>query len=66
MFLLHINHHLSLDYIIEKYKVFNERLSDEDKKRKHGIHYGFSEERLRRNYANDLKKAINFNELVNQ
>ena len=65
MYLLHINHHLSLDYLLEKYKVFNKRLSDEDKRKKHGIHYGFSEEKLRNNYANDLKKSINFNELVN-
>lgn len=66
VYVLHINHHLSLDYLIEKYKIFNERLSDEDKRKKHGIHYSLSEGQLRNNYADGLNKAIDFNELVNK
>lgn len=64
IYLLHINHHLSLEYLLSRYQVFNERLSAEDKSKKWGIHYGFSEEKLRRDYSEGLKNAVNFNDLV--
>lgn len=65
IYILHINHHLSLEYLLNRYKRMDERLSNENKRSHLCIHYSFSEERLRKDYENSLKNSINFNELVN-
>lgn len=65
LYVLHINKHFSLKYLLGKYKELNNRQSATNRKNRWCIHYAFSEEKLRKYYEDDLKKSINFNELVN-
>ena len=66
IYVLHINKHLSFEYLLKKYKELNNRQSDTNKRNHWCIHYAFSEQKLKQYYDNDLSKAINFNNLVNQ
>ena len=66
VYVLHINKHLSFEYLLKKYKELNNRQSDTNKKNNWCIHYAFSEERLKNDYDKSLNNAIDFNELVNK
>lgn len=66
IYILHINKHLSFEYLLKKYKELNNRQSVTNKKNHWCIHYAFSEQKLKQYYDNDLNKAINFNNLVNE
>jgi len=46
---------LSVDYVVQRSKEFNKRLSAENLKNKWGNHYQKDEETMRRNYAETLK-----------
>lgn len=64
VYVLHINHHLSLEYLLNRYKTMEERLSKDNKNNHLCIHYSFSEEKLQKDYEEGLKKSINFNDLM--
>lgn len=64
IFCYHICNNLSLEYKLERYKLQNKRRSKEDIKKKWGIHYTFSEQRIRTGYNNAMKKAKNINEFL--
>lgn len=65
LYCLHINHNLSLESKLERYKVLDKRLSFENRRRHHGIHYGFSEVLLTKAWREDAKKRINLNDIIN-
>ena len=65
IYALHINHNLSFAYKIERYKVLHSRLSEINKRKRHGIHYGFDEGLLHRAWIEDSKKLVNFNDVIN-
>lgn len=65
LYCLHINHNLSLDYKLSKYKQLDERLSEENRRKHHGIHYGFSKEILERAWIEDKKRRCNLNDIIN-
>lgn len=64
IYCLHINHNLSLEHKIERYRMMNARLSDLNKTLGHGIHYAFGEEHLRRAWDEDHKHVINFGSII--
>jgi hypothetical protein len=64
IFCLHISSNLGIDYKLEKYKRANARRSPQDIKSKHGVHYAFSEERLRADYKKLLQRAVDFSKVV--
>lgn len=64
LFCLHINHNLSFESKLAKYKVLDERLSEENRRNHHGIHYGFSRGILERAWMEDKKKRVNLNEII--
>ena len=65
LFTLHINHNLSLEYKLVKYRELNDRLSEENRRKKHGIHYAFSEAVLARAWEEDMKHTVNLNDIIN-
>lgn len=64
IYCLHINHSLSLEHKIERYRRMQARLSDQNKELGHGIHYAFSGEHLRRGWEEDHKHLINFGSII--
>jgi len=64
IYTLHIDKGFGIEYSIMKKKIMKDRLSETNKKNGYCIHYSFSEERMREEYANDLKKSFNFNTLL--
>lgn len=66
IYMLHINKHLSFEYLLKKYEELKNRQSETNKRNHLCIHYAFSKEKLKQDYDNDLKTAINFNETVNK
>ena len=52
--LLHFNY-LSLDYVIDRYKSYKHRLSDENLKNKWGFHYQFKKQEIKEEYNYFLK-----------
>ena len=64
IFCYHINNSLSLEYKINRYKLQNKRLSQEDKKKRWGVHYGYSETKIKEAYNEGFKKARNINEFL--
>ena len=65
LFALHINHNLGLEYKLGRYKELDARLSAENRRKKHGIHYAFSEEILRKAYQEDSRHTVNLNDILN-
>ena len=65
LFCLHINHNLSFEYKLARYKELNERLSEENIRNRHGIHYAFSETILRKAWDEDMKHTVNLNDIIN-
>ena len=65
LFALHINHNLSLAYKLNRYRELNARLSDVNRRNRHGIHYAFSEEILRKAWQEDSRHVVNLNDIVN-
>jgi hypothetical protein len=59
--LLHMKF-LNEDYMVERYKIFNSRMSDENRRNSWGIQYINSEEVIRRDYQNHLKASIDIYE----
>lgn len=66
IFALHINHNMSLEYKLARYRELNARLSEENRIKKYGIHYAFSEEILRKAWQEDSRNAINLNNILAQ
>ena len=65
MFMLHCANNLSLNYKINRYRMLNERRRDEERKRFLSMNYGLSEEEIKKNWDNNMKRVINFNNLLN-
>lgn len=65
LFTLHFNHNLSLQYKLSRYRELQGRLSEENKKKGHGIHYAFSEVILTKAWEEDMKNVVNLNDIVN-
>lgn len=63
--LLHINNSLSLDYRLKRFKERNERRSQMDINNGWGVHYAFSEERIREDWQRMKNAAVNYGSLVN-
>lgn len=49
---------LSLEYNINRYKILNDRLSDNNIKHRWGLQYKRPIERLKKDFANNLKKSV--------
>lgn len=64
IFCLHVSHNLSLEYKLQKYKLFSQRRSDTDKRRGYGTHYMYSEKRLQMMWDDSLKHAVNLKEII--
>lgn len=65
IFLLHINHNLSLEYKLARYKELNARLSEENRRKRYGFHYAFSEQTLTDAWNEDKRYTVNFNDVIN-
>ena len=65
LFVLHINHNLSLEYKLGRYKELEARLSNENRRRGHGVHYAFSEKVLKDAWDEDMKRVVNLNDVIN-
>ena len=65
IYLFHAANNLSLEYKINRYRMLNDRRRDEEKKRFLSMNYGMSEEEIKRNWENNLKKIINFKNILN-
>lgn len=64
LYVHHINNALCLDYRLKRYEIQNARLSQKDRQRGWGVHYGFDKARVIRGYNESIKNKINFNELL--
>lgn len=64
IYCLHTDHNFSLDSKIQRYHLMNARMSDINKKKGWGIHYGFSESRLRAWWEDAMTKKVNLNEIL--
>lgn len=64
IYALHINHNLSFDYKIQRYRSMNANLSQKNKNQRWGIHYGFDEGLLRRAWEEDAKKLVDFSQIM--
>jgi hypothetical protein len=64
IYTLHIDKGLGIEYSIMKKKLMKDRLSETNKRNGYCVHYQFSEEKMREDYANDVKKSFNFNTLL--
>ena len=64
IYLFHAANNLSLDYKINRYKLLNDRRRDEEKKRFLSMNYGLSEEEIKKNWENNLKRTINFKNIL--
>ena len=64
IYCLHICSNLGVDYKIKKYDMANKRRSKHDIESNHGIHYTQSPNRIRSEYNNMLKTAVNFADLI--
>ena len=64
IYALHINHNLSFDYKIQRYRSMNANLSQKNKNQRWGIHYGFDEGLLRRAWEEDAKKLVDFCQIM--
>ncbi len=66
IYMFHINHNLSFDYKIRKYRELDARRSEDNIRKKHGIHYAFSKDVLREAWENDRSKAVDFCQILNR
>lgn len=64
LYIHHINNALCLDYRLKRYEMQNSRLSQEDRRRRWGCHYGRDEARISKDYNDELKKKIDFRKLL--
>lgn len=63
LFILHYKH-LSLDYVIWRYGICNERLSELNKQKGWGFHYAFKKEKIEKDFNDELAKCVNINDLL--
>ena len=66
VYLFHVNHGLSLADRIADYKRLDERRGQNDRARGFGCHYGFSESRIRQEWAAARAKAVNLRQVLPQ
>lgn len=66
IYVLHINNALSLDYKISRYRQQRGRLSEADKKKGYGVHYGMTEQQIRADWQRARQRAVDFSQVVNQ
>lgn len=64
IYCLHTDHNFSLESKIERYKQMHARMSDINKRKGWGIHYGFKEEQLRSWWQQAWQQAVDFNEIL--
>ena len=66
IYCLHTDHNFSIENKIERYKQMYARMSDINKRKGWGIHYGFNEEQLRSWWQQAWQQAVDFNEILSQ
>ncbi|MBR2882994.1 MAG: glycosyltransferase family 2 protein [Prevotella sp.] len=66
IYCLHTDHNFSLENKIERYRQMNARQSAINRQKGWGIHYGFSEEHLRKWWGEAWQQTVNFNEILQQ
>jgi glycosyltransferase involved in cell wall biosynthesis len=59
MYLLHVNHNLSLEYKVNRYKILNERRGPNDVKYERGVHYHQTAEQIAAGLERNRKAAVN-------
>lgn len=64
IYCLHTDHNFSLENKIERYKQMHARMSDINKRKGWGIHYGFKEEQLRSWWQQVWQQTVDFNEIL--
>lgn len=64
IFMFHCANNLSLEYKINRYKMLNDRRREEEKKRFLSMNYGMSEEEIKKNWDNNMKRTINFKNIL--
>ena len=64
IYCLHTDHNFSLDNKIERYNRMYARMSDINKRKGWGIHYGFKEEQLRSWWQQAWQQTVDFNEIL--
>ena len=64
IYCLHTDHNFSLENKIERYRQMHARMSDINKRKGWGIHYGFKEEQLRSWWQQAWQQTVDFNEIL--
>lgn len=64
-FIMHYKH-LSIDYVLNRYKKCAERLSLINKRMGWGYHYALSEDENRKNFDKEYNECINVNDILNE
>ena len=64
IYCLHTDHNFSLENKIERYKQMYARMSDINKRKGWGIHYGFNEDQLRSGWQQAWQQTVDFNEIL--
>lgn len=64
IYCLHTDHNFSLEHKIERYRQMNARQSAINRQKGWGIHYGFSEEHLRKWWGEAWQQTINFGDII--
>ena len=59
IFCIHINKGFGVEYNIQRKRILQNRLSQNNKKRGYAIHYSYSDERIRREYAESVARSVN-------
>ena len=64
IYVLHSNHNFSLASKIERYRELNARRSELNRELGHGIHYAFSDQRIKEGWDSDHRRAVNFGAII--
>lgn len=64
LYLLHVNHNLSLEYKIERYRMLNQRRSPDDIRFARGVHYNVSPEQIAADMENERQAGIDLTEVM--
>ena len=66
IYCLHTDHNFSLQNKIERYKQMYARMSDINKRKGWGIHYGFKEDHLREWWLQTWQQTVDFNAIISK